>query len=194
MIRAFTFEQSAVLVRHWFEVDMDDSSMEHGARVELRRLSPQPLRGSASASQRVVIDTPVWRVDLFDRLDAPPGNYKVAHFHPEFAGDEPQTRVFSEELNANPLTWLTHRFEDIPSSYAASGVVLSDGEVDDAELIKANAAVIVDAVAECLPTKCTSNLQCWTWTSDVQELVRAKIDEAKHPETLDTVYLAPWMT
>ena len=41
----------AVVLRHWFEIDLDDASMEHGARVELRLLAARPHRGSESAAQ-----------------------------------------------------------------------------------------------------------------------------------------------
>jgi hypothetical protein len=30
--------RSAVTIRHWFEIDLDDASTEHGARVEIREL------------------------------------------------------------------------------------------------------------------------------------------------------------
>ncbi|HEX6519179.1 MAG TPA: hypothetical protein VF070_04080, partial [Streptosporangiaceae bacterium] len=49
----------AVIVRHWFEIDLDDASMEHGARIELRELTPQRHRGSESAAQIVAADRPV---------------------------------------------------------------------------------------------------------------------------------------
>ena len=48
--------RSAVVIRHWFEIDLDDASMEHGARIEIRELPAQPHRGSESASQLTVVD------------------------------------------------------------------------------------------------------------------------------------------
>src|SRR6202167_2426418 len=72
----------AVIVRHWFEIDLDDASMEHGARIELRELVPQPRRGSESAAQLITADRPLWRADLFDRLTDAPGSYRVGHLHP----------------------------------------------------------------------------------------------------------------
>ncbi len=42
---------SAVIVRHWFEINLDDASMEHGVRIELRELSARPHRGSESAAE-----------------------------------------------------------------------------------------------------------------------------------------------
>ena len=32
--------RSAVTIRHWFEIDLDDASMEHGARIERPARSP----------------------------------------------------------------------------------------------------------------------------------------------------------
>src|SRR5262249_41966865 len=75
---------SAVIVRHWFEIDLDDASMEHGARIELRELSSQPHRGSESAAQLIKAARPLWRADLFDRLTDVPGSFGVAHYHPGF--------------------------------------------------------------------------------------------------------------
>jgi hypothetical protein len=68
----------AVVVRHWFEIDLDDASMEHGARVELRLLAARPHRGSESAAQLITVDRPLWRADLFDRLGDLPGSFAVA--------------------------------------------------------------------------------------------------------------------
>jgi len=65
--------RSAVTIRHWFEINLDDASMEHGARIEIRELPPQPHRGSESASQLTTVDRPLWRADLFDRLAPGPG-------------------------------------------------------------------------------------------------------------------------
>src|SRR5262249_61865546 len=46
------------------------------------------------------------RVDLCDRLPDVPGGFGAAHFHPEFAGNEPCPRTFDPELTANPWRWL----------------------------------------------------------------------------------------
>ena len=42
MQQILALSRCAVIVRHWFEIDLDDASMEHGARIELRQLVPQP--------------------------------------------------------------------------------------------------------------------------------------------------------
>ena len=96
----------AVIIRHWFEIDLDDASMEHGVRIELRELAASPHRGSASAAQIVTADRPLWRADLFVRLADAPGSFGVAHFHPEFTGPEPCARVWDPGLTASPWQWL----------------------------------------------------------------------------------------
>src|SRR4051812_36759695 len=41
MLQAFLFSRVAVVVRHWFEIGLNDGVMEHGARLELRLLEPE---------------------------------------------------------------------------------------------------------------------------------------------------------
>ena len=89
MQQAFVFEKVAVLVGPWHE-PMEPP--ERGARVEVRLLADEPRRGSRSAAQRLVVDQPVFRADLFDQVDGPPGNLRSAHFHPRFHGVEPCDR------------------------------------------------------------------------------------------------------
>ena len=102
MQQILALSRCAVIARHWFEIDLDDSSMEHGARIELRELVPQQHRGSESAAQLVTAGRPLWRADLFDRLSDRPGSYGVAHFHPEFSGSEPCPRAWDAALSASP--------------------------------------------------------------------------------------------
>ena len=56
MQQILALSRCAVIARHWFEIDLDDASMEHGARIELRELVPQQHRGSESAAQIIVAD------------------------------------------------------------------------------------------------------------------------------------------
>jgi len=120
MQQAFVFEKVAVLVGPWHE-PMEPP--ERGARVEVRLLADEPRRGSRSAAQRLVIDRPVFRADLFDQVDAPPGNLWSAHFHPRFHGVEPCDRQWRDEI------------------LDESGV-----DVSDAPWIEEDAAALRDAV------------------------------------------------
>jgi hypothetical protein len=36
VLHVLALTHTAVTIRHWFEVDLDDASMEHGARIEVR--------------------------------------------------------------------------------------------------------------------------------------------------------------
>src|SRR5215472_4941471 len=78
--------RSAVIVRHWFEISLTDSSLEHGARIELRELAPRRHRGSESAAQVITLDRPLWRADLFDSVDSEAAAFSAAHYHPRFHG------------------------------------------------------------------------------------------------------------
>ncbi len=46
MQHILALSRSAITIRHWFEIDLDDSSTEHGARVEIRELADHPHRGA----------------------------------------------------------------------------------------------------------------------------------------------------
>src|ERR1700733_1500988 len=110
MQHIIALSRTAVIVRHWFEIDLDDSSMEQGVRIELRELPAQPRRGSESAAQVITADRPLWRADLFDRHTDAPGTFAVAHFHPRFLCTAPCRGVFEPELTASPFDWLGHQF------------------------------------------------------------------------------------
>jgi hypothetical protein len=140
MQHAFVFEKVAVLVRTWHE-PMDPP--ERGARVEVRLLAEEPRRGSPAAAQRVVIDQPVFRADLFDQVDGPPGNLRSAHFHPRFHGVEPCDRVWSDEIRADPTGWLAAQLGDLRRLVEQAGV-----EVGDASWLDGDAAALRDAVPD----------------------------------------------
>jgi hypothetical protein len=133
MLQAFVFQNVAVLVGPWHE---PMNPPERGARVELRLLSDEPARGSRSAAQRVVIDQPLFRADLFDQVDGPPGNLRSAHFHPRFDGIEPCDRHWDDAIQRDPLGWLADQLRDLPRLLRAAG-----HDADD------NAALDVDAQA-----------------------------------------------
>ena len=82
-------------------------------RIELRELAPRPRRGSESAAQLITADRPLWRADLFDRLADTPGSFGVAHYHPEFSGNEPCARMWDPELTASPWVWLRHQIANL---------------------------------------------------------------------------------
>jgi hypothetical protein len=121
--QAFVFEGIAVLVGPWHE---PMNPPERGTRVEVRLLDDEPKRGSPFAAERVVIDRPVFRADLFDRMDLPPGNLRSAHFHPGFEGVEPMDRHWDDAIQADPTGWLAAELGDLPGLLKRAGVDITD--------------------------------------------------------------------
>jgi len=181
--------RSAVIVRHWFEIDLDDSSMAHGVRVELRELADHPRRGSESAAQLITLDRPLWRADLFDRLTAAPGGFMVAHYHPRFLGDEPCPRVWDPQLTADPWRWLEDQFIHMGTGQESQPSPL--GAADRAEL-RQLAGVIVAVARQFAPDRCTSAKQCFELTRDALDAVQLMIAELRRPDLLDTEWVSPW--
>jgi hypothetical protein len=140
MLHAFVFGKVAVLVFPWREpVDPP----ERGARVEVRMLADEPTRGSRSAAQRIVIDQPVFRADLFDQVGPPPGNLRSAHFHPTFDGVEPSDRHWPDAIKQNPTGWLAAELGDLPGMLERSGF-----GGDDTSWLDADTAALRDAVPD----------------------------------------------
>jgi hypothetical protein len=127
MIHAFVFDEIAVLVGPWHE-PMDPP--EHGVRVEVRLRADEPQRGSRFAAQRLSIDQPVFRADLFDEVDGPPANLAKAHFHSGFDGVEPRIREWPSRVREDPLGWLADELSDLPAMFARAGVDASSADAD----------------------------------------------------------------
>jgi hypothetical protein len=182
--------RSAVVIRHWFEIDLGDASMEHGARIEIRELVHHPHRGSESASQLTTVDRPLWRADLFDRLADPPGSFSVAHYHPRFTGNEPSDRHWDVALSADPWTWLA---DQIASLGSAAGREKWPLDPADAAELPALAGVVVATAQQFSPLRCRSAEQCFGLTRDVAEAVQIMIATLRAPERLDRDRAQPWL-
>jgi hypothetical protein len=189
---AFVFNEVAVLVRHWFEIDLGDSHMEHGARVEVRLVSPQPRRGTESAAQVITVDQPVWRADLFDRLDGTPGAFQAAHFHPHFVGVEPCPRHWAEQVKAAPWDWLHTQLSDVADIVSTAGLELND-PITANEQVGAEVDAIVAAAQTRAATQCRSKQQCYAWTRDAQVSVHTMLDTLARPDLLDRDHVSPWV-
>ncbi|GAA4504200.1 hypothetical protein GCM10023191_058120 [Actinoallomurus oryzae] len=192
MLHAFVYNDTAILVRHWFEVSLKDSHLEHGVRLELRLREPQPLRGSESAAQRIVIDRPVWRADLFDRIDGTPGAFEAAHFHPRFDGAEPCERNWADVIKSTPWDWLHDQLSDIGAVAERAGVPLADAAAD-VEQVRADAPEIVAVAQSRAAAHCDSARRCYAWTQDAAPLVHLMLGELRQPDLLDRERAAPWL-
>jgi len=181
--------RSAVIVRHWFEIDLGDASMEHGARIELRELAPRPHRGSESAAQLVAADRPLWRADLFDRHTDEPGRFGVAHYHPGFVGNEPCPRQWDPELTADPWRWLRDQIANLGAGQGRQAWPL---EPADARELSGLADAVVALARELGPDRCHSAQECFQLTRDALPSVRLMMDYLRRPDLLDVAWVSPW--
>ena len=103
MLYAFGFERVSVLLSDLYFIDPapleGQESAERGVRLEVRMLERGELKGSIYSAQPIGIGQPVWRADLLESVDSPPGSLDRAHHHPEVTGWEPGHRVFDERLS-----------------------------------------------------------------------------------------------
>ena len=189
MQHILTLTGVAVVVRHWFEIDLEEASMEHGARIELRELAAHPRRGSESAAQLITLDRPLWRADLFDRLADEPGTFGVAHYHPEFSGNEPCPRVWDPELPARPWRWLRDQLAGLASAQPNGPWALDPA---DAAELGGLADAVVTLARQVSPERCHSAAECFQLTRDARESVQLMIGSVRQRDRLDVEWIRPW--
>lgn len=190
MLHILALSRSALIVRHWFEINLDDSSMEHGARIELRELASGAHRGSESAAQLITADRPLWRADLFDRRQDEPGTFGAAHYHPEFTGNEPSDRVWDAALTADPWRWLG---DQVASAGVAASCKPWPVDPEDASELPGLADEVVTLARRFSPEHCGSPAECYRLTRDVRHTVRLMVRYLSRPGLLDTAWVTPWL-
>jgi hypothetical protein len=190
VLQILALSRCAVAVRHWFEIDLGDCSLEHGARIELRDRATQAHRGSESAAQVITLDRPLWRADLFNRVLDESGGFSAAHYHPWFNGNEPGGRVWDPALTADPWRWLGDQFASLG---AASGGEPWPLEAEDASELPCLADQIVRLAQQFSPHQCGSPAECFGLTRDVRGAVQLMISSLKQPALLDLTRVTPWM-
>src|SRR5262249_62147064 len=112
------------------------------------------------------------RVDLCDRLPDVPGGFGAAHFHPEFAGNEPCPRPFDPELTANPWRWLR---DQVANLGAGAGGKAWQPEPADAGELSGLADTVVTLARELAPDRCRSARGCFQRSRDAPASVRLMI-------------------
>jgi hypothetical protein len=190
VLHILALSRSAVVVRHWFEINLRDCSMEHGARIELRERPVQEHRGSESAAQVITVDRPLWRADLFDRLLDQPGSFGAAHYHPRFHGNEPCARTWDPALTADPWRWLADQFAMLG---AGSGSEPWHLDPEDAREMPGLADQVVGLARQFSPQQCRSVPECFRLTRDVRGTVQLMIKNLEQPGLLDAERVSPWM-
>ena len=176
MLYAFGFERVGVVVCDLYFVNPrplpGQEGAERGVRLELRVLERQPLKGSIYSAQPIVVDQPIWRVDLLESVDSPPGSLDRAHHHPAFDGWEPGQRHFVPELSAAPVDWLAERLADLDGLLTTASVPPETAGPGDAAALRQAAPEIVDVVRRLLARVAAGELGR---PDDDRELVSARI-------------------
>src|ERR1700753_2613241 len=121
MLQAFAFEKVGVVLGDIYFLDPEphkgQEGPEHGVRLELRAFDRGELKGTIYSAVPISVGAPIWRGDLLEAGDGPPGSFNRTHHHPRFSTDgqwNPTDRVFLRELSSDPLGWLAGQLADLP--------------------------------------------------------------------------------
>jgi len=154
VLYAFGFERTSVVLSDLYFVDPNplkgQESPERGVRLEVRLLDRGELKGSIYSAQPIEIGGLVWRVDLLESADGPPGSFDRTHHHPGVQGWEPGHRIFDPGLSADPVGWLGARLSDLEGVLEAAGMGGDPADHGDAESLRQCLPEILAAVTRLL--------------------------------------------
>jgi hypothetical protein len=154
VLYAFGFERVGVVVGDLFFVDpepgMGQEGAERGVRLEVRVLERPELHGSVYSAQPIVVERPIWRVDLLETVAGAPGSHDRTHHHPQFRGWEPGRREWDDELAADPVEWLGRQLSDLDALVARGEIGPSEIDPDDARQLRETVPEILDVVRRLL--------------------------------------------
>jgi hypothetical protein len=154
MLYAFGFDRLGVLVSDLYFVHpappQGEEGPEHGVRLELRRLEPGDLKGSVYSARPIMVGEPIWRLDLLESVDGPPGSFDRTHYHPRFSDWDEGRRVFEKELSADPFEWMEQKLSDLRSLLAQADVATDTLGPDDPDDLRRAAPEIVDVTRRML--------------------------------------------
>ena len=107
MLQLFGFDRIGVVLGDIYFIDpapaKGQEGPERGVRLEVRMLAAGDLTGSIYSSRPITVAEPVWRLDLLESADGPPGSLNRAHHHPRMENWEPRKRVFDRGLSSDPV-------------------------------------------------------------------------------------------
>ena len=151
MLYVFGFERTAVVLSDLYFVDPNpmkgQESPEHGVRLEVRAITPGPLEGSIYSAQPIEIGDLIWRADLLESVDGPPGSFDRTHHHPGVSrGLEPGGRVFDRDLSAAPVEWVGQQLADLEGILERAGAGGDPADAGDAESLRDCLAEVLEAL------------------------------------------------
>jgi hypothetical protein len=154
MLQVFGFERVGVVIGDIYFIDprprAGQEGPERGVRLELRMLRPGELHGSIYSSRPITIAEPVWRADLLESADGPPGSLDRAHHHPGMRDWEPRRRVFDADLSSDPVGWVGAQLADLERLLTHAGIEVDAELAADADRLRASAGEIQRAVSAML--------------------------------------------
>jgi len=154
VLYAFGFERIGVLASDLYFVDPapghGQEGAERGVRIEVRMLSQGELKGSIYSARPIEVGAPIWRADLLETADGPPGSLNRAHHHPAFNGWNPTKRVFDPSLSSDPVQWVAEQLSDLDTLLIRAGVPADQSLAADAEGLRGCVPEIMAAVRSLL--------------------------------------------
>jgi hypothetical protein len=141
MLQLFAFDKIGVVLSDLYFVDPNpgkgQEGPERGVRLEVRMMAQGQLNGSIYSARPIEVGQPVWRADLLEAADGPPGSLNRAHHHPGFRGWEPGRRVFDRGLSGDPVRWVGERLADLGGLLEQAGIEPGAELAADAEQLRA---------------------------------------------------------
>lgn len=140
MLQLFGFDRIGVVVGDIYFINpapaKGQEGPEHGVRLEVRMLEPGELTGSIYSARPISIAEPVWRLDLLESADGPPGSLNRAHHHPNMRNWEPNKRAFDRDLSSDPIGFVGTMLSDLEGLLARAGVDVDDTLAADARALR----------------------------------------------------------
>jgi hypothetical protein len=154
MLQVFAFDQVGVVLSDLYFVDprpaAGQEGAERGVRLEVRMMNQGELTGSVYSSRPIEVGQPVWRADLLETVDGPPGSLNRAHHHPGFDGWEPGHRVFDQELSSDPVRWVGQQLGDLEGLFRQAGLAAGPQVAADAAQLRSRVPEIERALSALL--------------------------------------------
>ena len=151
MLQVFAFDKVGVVLSDLYFVDPNpgkgQEGPERGVRLEVRMLTQGELNGSIYSARPIEVGQPVWRADLLEAADGPPGSLNRAHHHPVFRGWEPGKRVFDRGLSSDPVRWVGEQLADLGGLLEQAGIAADASLAADAEQLRASVPDIERALS-----------------------------------------------
>jgi hypothetical protein len=176
MLQVFGFDRIGVVLGDIYFLDPNPAKgqegAERGVRLEVRMLQPGELSGSIYSSRPITIAEPVWRADLLESADGPPGSLNRAHHHPGMHGWEPGKRVFDRALNSDPVGWVGAMLSDLEGLLGRAGIEVDVTLAADAERLRGAVPDVQRSVSSLLDQVKAGELGT---APDAEDLVSARV-------------------